>query len=391
MSLRAEVYLCAVGQSKKFAEGKDNLFGETGNVVRMRRMRKPLLTLLLMVFASGVAAATSVWVVQTSGISTNLRGVSVARFAVPSGTPVVWASGSNGVILRSDDRGTNWKRLHVDGADSLDFRGIFAIDEKTAYTMSSGEGEKSRIYKTLDGGETWEMQYTDKRPAFFLDDIVCFTESYCFALGDPINGKFLILATEDGKNWHELPRDNMPEIIPGEGAFAASGTSLVTYGAHDIYFGTGGGATARVFYSLNRGKTWTVSDTPLAAGNASSGVFSVVRVRDTVIAVGGDYRVASGTSGVAAYSTDSGATWKLSSTQPGGYRSGVASVDDKMLVSVGPNGGDVSYDMGATWTPTSAINLNAVTVSIEKKVWAVGAKGTVASLLDSNAAVKPKN
>ncbi len=235
------------------------------------------------------------------------------------------------------------------------------------------------------------MHYTDKRPAFFLDDIVCFTESYCFALGDPIDGKFLILATEDGKLWHELPRDNMPEIIPGEGAFAASGTSLVTYGAHAIYFGTGGGATARVFRSFNRGKTWTVSNTPLAAGNSSSGVFSVLRVKDTVIAVGGDYRAASGTSGVAAYSTDSGATWKLSSTQPGGYRSGVASVDDKMLVSVGPNGGDVSYDMGVTWTPTSGTNLNAVAVSIGKKVWAVGANGTVASLLDSNPAVNPKN
>jgi photosystem II stability/assembly factor-like uncharacterized protein len=357
----------------------------------MRRMRKPLFALLLIVLASGIAAATSVWVVQTSGISTNLRGVSVARFAAPGGISAVWASGSNGVILRSDDRGTNWKRLHVDGADTLDFRGIFAIDEKTAYAMSSGEGDKSRIYKTVDGGETWEMQYTDKRPAFFLDDIVCFTESYCFALGDPIDGKFLILATEDGKLWRELPRDNMPEIIHGEGAFAASGTSLVTYGARDIYFGTGGGATARVFRSWDRGKTWAVADTPLAAGNASSGVFSLVHVKNTVIAVGGDYRVAGGTSGVAAYSTDNGATWKLSSTQPGGYRSGVARVDDKTLVCVGPNGGDVSYDMGLTWTPTSAVNLNAVTVSIEKKVWAVGAKGTVASLLDSNPAVNPKN
>jgi photosystem II stability/assembly factor-like uncharacterized protein len=357
----------------------------------MRRMRKPLFAFLLIVFASGIAAATSVWVVQTSGISTNLRGVSVARFAAPGGISAVWASGSNGVILRSDDRGTNWKRLHVDGADTLDFRGIFAIDEKTAYAMSSGAGDKSRIYKTVDGGETWEMQYTDKRPAFFLDDISCFTESYCFALGDPIGGKFLILATDDGKHWSELPHDSMPEIIPGEGAFAASGTSLVTYGAHDIYFGTGGGATARVFRSVNRGKTWTVSDTPLAAGNASSGVFSVVRVRDTVIAVGGDYRAAGGTSGVAAYSTDSGTTWKLSSTQPGGYQSGVVNVDDKMLVSVGPNGGDVSYDMGVTWTPTGATSLNAVAVSTEKRVWAVGARGTVASLLDSNPAVNPKN
>ncbi len=86
----------------------------------------------------------------------------------------------------------------------------------------------------------------------------------------------------------------MPAIISGEGVFAASGTSLAIYGTSDIYFGTGGGATARVFHSADLGKTWTVADTLLAAGNASSGVFSLVRVKNTVIAVGGDYKVPGG-------------------------------------------------------------------------------------------------
>jgi hypothetical protein len=213
----------------------------------------------------------------------------------------------------------------------------------------------------------------------------------CFAVSDPIDGKFLIISTEDGEHWKELPGDHMPPIIPGEGVFAASGTSLAVYGTKDIYFGTGGGATARVFHSADLGKTWTVADTPLAAGNASSGVFSVMRVKNTVIAVGGDYKVVGGNEHAAAYSTDGGVTWKLSSTQPSGFRSGVANVDDKMLVSVGPNGGDVSHDLGVTWTPTSATNLNTVTVSPDKNVWAAGTKGTVARLLDSNPAVDSKN
>jgi photosystem II stability/assembly factor-like uncharacterized protein len=390
MSLRAEVYLCAVGQSKKFAWCGDNLFRGWKDVDRMRGMRKLLPIWLLIMLASGSAVATSLWVVQTSGIATNLRGVSAVHSVNQSSSLVVWASGSNGVILRSVDDGKNWTRLHVKDGDTLDFRGIRAFNELIAYAISIGEGEKSRIYKTNDGGETWTLQYTDKRPAFFLDDIVCFSQTHCFALGDPIDGKFEIVSTEDGINWKELPRENMPAIISGEGAFAASGTSLAIYGTSDIYFGTGGGATARVFHSPDLGKTWTVADTPLAAGNASSGVFSVLRVKNAVIAVGGDYRVVGGRSGLAAYSTDGGATWKLSSTQPGGFRSGVANVDDKMLVSVGPNGGDVSYDLGVTWTPTGSVNLNAVTVSPEKNVWGVGAKGTVARLLDSNPAVNPQ-
>jgi photosystem II stability/assembly factor-like uncharacterized protein len=341
-------------------------------------MRRVILMLLLSPLAYCTATDAHNWVVQTTGVTSNLRGLSAAPNSDPSAGPTVWASGSNGVILKSVDAGKNWNQVHVDGGDALDFRGIRVFNEKVAYVISSGEGDKSRIYKTTDGGETWEMQYTDKRPAFFLDDIVCFTETHCFVLGDPIDGKFLILSTEDGRNWHEMSRDRMPAIITGEGAFAAGGTSLAIYGTKDIYFGTGGGATARVFHSPDLGRTWTVADTPLAAGNASSGVFSIVRVENTVIAVGGDYRVAGGTSRVAASSSDGGVTWKSASVQPGGYRSAVTSVNGSMLVCVGPNGEDVSNDLGATWTRTDALNLNTVIAPDANHSWAAGARGTIA-------------
>ena len=123
----------------------------------------------------GVSLQAQWWKVQTSGLDTNLRGVSAARASNAKGASAfaVWASGSNGVILKSIDEGKTWQRLHVPGGDALDFRGIVAFNAGTAYVMSSGEGEKSRIYKTTDGGETWTLQYTDKRKEFFLDSIAC--------------------------------------------------------------------------------------------------------------------------------------------------------------------------------------------------------------------------
>ncbi len=58
---------------------------------------------------SSSAANEVSWSVQTSGIDTNLRGISVANTVDATGTDhlTVWASGSNGVILFSSDLGQN--------------------------------------------------------------------------------------------------------------------------------------------------------------------------------------------------------------------------------------------------------------------------------------------
>jgi photosystem II stability/assembly factor-like uncharacterized protein len=336
-------------------------------------------SLLLVAIAPATFAQN--WKIQTSGIDTNLRGVSAAWTDVQGKTPepVVWASGSNGVVLRSMDGGKSWKRLHVDGGETLDFRGIRAIDQNTAYLMASGEGEKSRIYKTADGGATWAMQYTDKRNEFFLDAIACETETKCFALGDPIGGKFVILETHDGQHWKRLPTDQLPVTLAGEGAFAASNSALAPSEGDDMFFATGGGERARVFYSPNNGQTWTWVETPLQAGNAAAGVFSIeAKEGKVIVAVGGDYKRPESSEKVAAYSADKGETWSLAEKQPGGYRSGVASVDGTLFVAVGPNGTDISLDAGKTWKSSDPLNLNAVCVLDIFDTWAVGPKGTIA-------------
>jgi photosystem II stability/assembly factor-like uncharacterized protein len=333
--------------------------------------------LVIMVVVSLHAAAQQ-WFVQTSGLDTNLRGISVRHYSVKGKRAfAVWASGSNGIILLSTDTGSTWKRLHITGGDDLDFRDIEGFDADTAYVMSSGEGEKSRIYKTTDGGKTWNLQYTDKRPGFFLDSIACDSKLHCVALSDPVEGKFLVLSTDDGEHWRELPRDKMPAILSGEGAFAASGTAIAYCGKGQIFFGTGGGRTARVFHSKHQGQTWRVADAPIASGNASSGIFSVACNGHSVLAVGGDYKEPARAQRVAAYSTDFGETWRAAGVLPGGYRSAVAHDSNGNFVAVGPNGSDVSLDGGAKWKSQDVQNFNAVSFA-RNEGWAAGPKGTIA-------------
>lgn len=333
--------------------------------------------------SSGLAP---LWQVQSIGVDSNLRGVSVTFEPGvrhnDKHNRIVWVSGSSGTIRRSTNNGKTWTQLTVRGGGTdLDFRGIKAFGANMAYIMSSGDDDKSRIYKTLDGGKTWSLQYSDKRPGFFLDSLACDSNIHCVALSDPVEGKFLVLSTDDGERWKDLPRDKMSAALSHEGGFAASNTSIAICGlGRDIYFGTGGGQKARVFHSADAGRSWSAAETPIASGNGSSGVFSIACHGSLVVAVGGDYKEPYAASHVSAYSTDSGATWHLAEPQPGGYRSAVSEFSDGDFIAVGPNGTDISRDEPGHmmhWQRVNDLSLNAISFD-GSSGWGVGPKGTVA-------------
>jgi photosystem II stability/assembly factor-like uncharacterized protein len=322
-----------------------------------------------------LAAPDSWWSVHSAGVDANLRGLAVV---VHRGSMIVWATGSKGTIVRSTDGGNTWEPLHIPGAETLDFRAVQTFDGKTVYVMSSGDAGASRIYKSTDGGASWQMQFTDKRKGFFLDALICSDEQHCYALSDPVDGKFLLIATADGGHWKELPRDHMPAALPQEGAFAASNSSLLLYGKSELYFATGG-PKARVFHSPDLGETWTAIETPVLGGKASQGIFSMVRAGDTVVVVGGDYEKPQSAERTAAFSSDEGKTWHLAEAMPSGYRSSVDTFDAG-FVAVGLNGAETSRD-GSHWFHIDSPGLNAVTF-ISGKGWGIGPKGLAASFVD---------
>jgi photosystem II stability/assembly factor-like uncharacterized protein len=331
---------------------------------------------LLMSFILLTMSATgSWWSVQSTGTDSNLRGVAVV---VHRGSTIVWATGSKGAIVRSVDGGNTWEPMHISGAEDLDFRGVQTFDGKTVYLMASGEGQQSRIYRSTDSGGTWAMEYADKRKSFFLDALACADQTHCFALSDPVDGKFLVLGTTDGLHWKELSREHMPAALPREGAFAASNSGLLLYGKSEIYFATGG-SVARVFHSPDLGQTWTVSETPLLSGKPSQGIFSIVRAGETMVVVGGDYSEPKQREKTAAYSPDEGKTWHLAEEMPAGFRSSVDTFDAG-FVAVGQNGAETSRD-GIHWVQIECPNLNSVTF-ISGKGWAVGPKGLAAEFVD---------
>ncbi|MBO0721652.1 MAG: hypothetical protein J2P41_12565, partial [Blastocatellia bacterium] len=209
------------------------------------------------------------WTPQTSHTTARLRGISAVS------DKVAWASGANGTCLRTIDGGATWQAATVPGADSLDFRDVEAFDADNAYLLSIGDGEKSRIYKTIDGGRNWKLQFTNTNPKAFFDALAFWDANHGLAFSDPVDGHFLVITTEDGgSTWNEVPAENIPAALPGEGAFAASGTCITVQGRNNVWIATGGGA-ARVFRSTDAGKSWQVAATPIAGGQPSAGIFSI--------------------------------------------------------------------------------------------------------------------
>jgi photosystem II stability/assembly factor-like uncharacterized protein len=350
-------------------------------MIRSNTHRRPATIVLFLTVAfliTSVVQARAQWEPQASGTKARLRGLSVVS------REVAWAGGNRGTCLRTIDGGKTWVARAVPGASDLDFRDVHAVDADTAYLLSIGEGPQSRIYKTTDGGATWAAPFVSPDPKGFLDALAFWDAEHGLALGDPVAGRFVVLATDDGgRTWARVPPEGMPPALPGEGAFAASGTCLVASGEGRAWFGTGGARASRVFRSTDRGRTWTAHETPVRAGTASAGIFSLAfRDADRGVAVGGDYKAPEQSGDCVALTADGGRTWTAPrGTPPAGYRSAVAFVPGARgprLVAVGPSGSETSTDDGASWRPLGRLGFHAVGFAGPTAGWAVGEDGLIA-------------
>jgi photosystem II stability/assembly factor-like uncharacterized protein len=337
-----------------------------------------------------------------------VRGASLRGLSVPD-VGVAWVSGSAGAVARTSDSGVTWTDASIPEAvqDDLDLRCLVAFDSSEAWAASAGEGEASRLFHTTDGGATWSTVLRNVDPAGFYDGLAFWTRQHGMLLGDPTDGYMTILVTEDGgETWERVgdaatfalpapdpmveiatavePAEPEPEI--GEYCFAASNQSIETMGRSTAWIGTGG-KVARVFKTLDRGRTWTVAATPMRQDDAAAGVFALsFRDFNFGVAVGGKYNEPDSFEDNCAITEDGGATWTLVQSPPEGYRSSVCFIpgQEDAWMSVGTNGSSIAEGSSAnTWInhteggPGTALNSLAADPQ-GRTLWAVGADGFVA-------------
>ncbi len=312
-------------------------------------MSKRVVVILSFLFVPVILLAQHIEVLQ-QGKSTSIRGLSVVD------DNVAWISGSKGNIAITTNGGKTWNWQQVKGFEKSDFRDIEAFSDKEAIIMSSGT--PALILKTTDGGANWQVKYKNADTAYFFDAMEFTDKQTGYVLGDPINGQFVLMQTKDGGE-HWLASDNPAKALPGEAAFAASGTCLaLNLNRKNIAIVTGGSNARLMFRNTDEGK-WNYENLPIQHGKASQGAFSMVCGDKSIVAVGGDYSKNKLNDSTACFfKLDNNPEFTLTTGSATGFQSCIEYISDNTFLSTGTPGSNITTDGGKTWTKIDVISYN---------------------------------
>ena len=267
----------------------------------------------------------------------------------------VWFGGTNskiGYVKIEENRFL--KKIELN-KHKVDFRSVAYINSSLLFMNA---GSPATLYKVDSQNFTSKIIYSETGDKVFYDSMFIDAKTgFGILIGDPTENCLSILKTEDfGKSWHKIPCENLPKIVDGEAAFAASNTNVKV--VKNTIFIVSGGKKSRLFKSEDKGKTWQVYETPIVQGEAMTGVFTMDFYNENIgIIAGGNYDKPKDNSQNKAITFDGGKTWKLlADNEAFGYASCVQFMPKskgKVIVSCGATGVFLSNDFGNSWLKIS--------------------------------------
>jgi subtilisin family serine protease/photosystem II stability/assembly factor-like uncharacterized protein len=288
------------------------------------------------------------WTIQNTGFTSQSRGVKNISIVDEN---IVWITAYDGSgngdniqeFSRTNDNGQNWSPGFIDvGNSELGISMIHAISYNTAWVVAYPFNNLSYggIFKTINGGNTWERQNTASysAPGAFPNVVYFWDEDIGFAQGDPVDGEYELYPTIDGgDNWTEVDGGNIPDPLDGEYGYVRQ----IEVHEDNVWYTTNRG---RIYHSTDKGFNWVVYNTNvtdfagirLSFANENDGVY--------IDLSGSVYR-----------SFNGGASWQQIDTQGPIFTSDLSYAPNSNTIfttgaSAESTGSSVSFDGGYNWT-----------------------------------------
>jgi photosystem II stability/assembly factor-like uncharacterized protein len=327
----------------------------------LRFFRVLLISLLFIaaVFAvssSSSASAGAIWTKQKSNTLAWLHAVYFLD------AQKGFAAGSNGVLLATEDGGSNWRVLRRPSEDALrdvyfsDKQNGWLVCERNIYLLKTIDEPRTYLLRTVDGGATWRRvnvigANSDER---LVRAIFTTGGERGWAFGEQ---GALYATRNSGANW---TRQFVPtrHLLLG-GAFIDADQGWLV------------GAGATILQTTDGGETWR-------AGNAANALNARLTAASFVDAAHG---WAVGADGRILFTKDGGASWRAQDSNTAADLYDVKFVDRVEGWAVGAEGVVLhTTDGGARWLLESSgttHTLERLCLAGRRRGWAVGYGGTI--------------
>lgn len=294
------------------------------------------------------------WIVQNSGFTAASRGINHISI-VDANT--IWATAYDGSgtaaniqqFTKTTNGGVTWTPGNINIQNTnLGISMIHAESATKAWLAAypNGTGQIGGIWVTTNGGTTWTRQNTAtfNNAASFTNAVYFWNDLEGVCMGDPINNEFEIYRTTNGgTTWTLVSGANIPNPQANEFGY----TRQMEVVGNNVWFGTSKG---RIYYSANKGQTWSVFTSPItdfggAVVASSSANMSFSSTTNGMIV---------NQAGTIWTTTNSGSTWtQVTATGPV-YTGGLCYIEGTNVAfttgaATGASGSSYSTNGGATW------------------------------------------